>query len=58
MTSKRILWVVLSAAAFLMACAPTARPPDLGRLYDNLAQTEDPAFSDNILYFLLEQPMM
>ena len=42
MTSKRILWVVLSAAAFLMACAPTARPPDLGRLYDNLAQTEDP----------------
>jgi pimeloyl-ACP methyl ester carboxylesterase len=42
MTSKRNLWVVLFMTVFLMACAPAARHPDLGRLYDNLAQTKDP----------------
>jgi pimeloyl-ACP methyl ester carboxylesterase len=42
MTSKRNLWVVLFMTVILMACAPAARHPDLGRLYDNLAQTKDP----------------
>ena len=42
MSSKRNLWVVISLAAIFMGCAPTVRHPDLGRLYDNLAQTKDP----------------
>ncbi len=50
--------ITLLLVLILTACASPYKAPDLGGLYNNLVQNEspyrNPAFTDNLLYFLME----
>jgi hypothetical protein len=53
-----ICFIFLFLIVGLAACNSTYKAPDLGGLYNGLVQNEspyrNPAFTDNLLFFLLE----